>query len=287
MVPASFQNAITEIDFSVNRRNTILEVELADLSKLVLRSAPFPHVVQLTLNRLSKRNALSNELIAELAAASRAAAQDENVRCVVICGAEGFFSAGADIREMQQRGFEAIDNQTRRNAWKDISDFTKPLIAAVDGICYGGGHELALLADIVIAGEGATFGQPEINIGILPGDGATQRLTRVVGKSLAMLMILTGEPIDAATALRSGLVAQVVEKGQALPRALAIAELISRKPPRSTELAKASVLAAYQTTLDAGLEFERQAIRYAFTTDDQTEGMNAFFEKRPPKYVGR
>jgi enoyl-CoA hydratase len=161
------------------------------------------------------------------------------------------------------------------------------LIAAVDGICYGGGHELALLADIVIAGEGATFGQPEINIGILPGDGATQRLTRVVGKSFAMLMILTGEPIDAATALRSGLVAQVVEKDQALPRALAIAELISRKPPRSTELAKASVLAAYQTTLDAGLEFERQAIRYAFTTDDQTEGMNAFFEKRPPKYVGR
>ena len=260
---------------------------MADLSELVLRSIPFPHVLQLTLNRLSKRNALSNELIAELAAAFRAAAQDGSVRCVVICGAEGFFSAGADIKEMQQRGFEAIDNRTRRNAWKDISDFTKPLIAAVDGICYGGGHELAMLADIIIAGEGATFGQPEINIGILPGDGATQRLTRVAGKSLTMLMILTGEPIDAATALRTGLVAQVVEKGRALPRALAIAELISRKPPRSTELAKASVLAAYQTTLDAGLEFERQAIRYAFTTDDQTEGMKAFFEKRPPKYVGR
>ncbi|MGB9117970.1 enoyl-CoA hydratase-related protein [Bradyrhizobium sp.] len=260
---------------------------MADLSELVLRSTPFPHVLQLTLNRLSKRNALSNELIAELAAAFRAAAQDGSVRCVVICGAEGFFSAGADIKEMQQRGFEAIDNRTRRNAWKDISDFTKPLIAAVDGICYGGGHELAMLADIIIAGEGATFGQPEINIGILPGDGATQRLTRVAGKSLTMLMILTGEPIDAATALRTGLVAQVVEKGRALPRALAIAELISRKPPRSTELAKASVLAAYQTTLDAGLEFERQAIRYAFTTDDQTEGMKAFFEKRPPKYVGR
>jgi enoyl-CoA hydratase len=264
-----------------------LEVKLSNLSKLVLSEAPFPHVVQLTLNRISKRNALSNELIAELAAAFRAAAQDEAVRCVVICGGEGFFSAGADIKEMQQRGFEAIDNPSRRSAWKDISSFTKPLIAAVDGICYGGGHELALLADIIIAGEGATFGQPEINIGILPGDGATQRLTRVAGKSLAMLMILTGEPIDAATALRAGLVAQVVEKGQALPRALAIAELISRKPPRSAELAKASILAAYQTTLDSGLEFERQAIRYAFTTDDQTEGMNAFFEKRLPKYVGR
>ena len=260
---------------------------MSNLSKLILGTAPFPHVIQLTLNRISKRNALSNELIAELAAALRAAAQDEIVRCVVICGGEGFFSAGADIKEMQQRGFEAIDNPIRRSAWKDISSFTKPLIAAVDGICYGGGHELALLADIIIAGEGASFGQPEINIGILPGDGATQRLTRVAGKSLAMLMILTGEPIDAATALRTGLVAQVVEKGQALPRALAIAELISRKPPRSTELAKASILAAYQTTLDSGLEFERQAIRYAFTTDDQTEGMNAFFEKRLPNYVGR
>lgn len=260
---------------------------MSDLSKLVLSEAPSPHVVQLTLNRTSKRNALSNELIAELAAALRAAGQDEAVRCVVICGNEGFFSAGADIKEMQQRGFEAIDNPARRSAWRDVATFAKPMIAAVDGICYGGGHELALLADIIIAGEGATFGQPEINIGILPGDGATQRLTRVAGKSLAMLMVLTGEPIDAATALRAGLVAQVVDKGQALPRALAIAELIAAKPPRSAELAKASILAAYQTTLDSGLEFERQAVRYAFTTDDQTEGMNAFFDKRPPKYVGR
>jgi enoyl-CoA hydratase len=186
-------------------------MKLSDLTKLVIRSAPSPHVAQLTLNRPSKRNALSNELIAVLASALRAAAQDDAVRCVVICGDEGFFSAGADIKEMQQRGFEAIDNRARRSAWKDISDFTKPLIAAVDGICYGGGHELALLADIAIAGAGATFGQPEINIGILPGDGATQRLTRVAGKSLAMLMILTGEPIDAAAALRSGLVAEVVE----------------------------------------------------------------------------
>jgi len=262
-------------------------MKLSDLARLVIRSAPSMHVVQVMLNRPAKRNALSNELITELAAALRAASQDETIRCVVICGTQGVFSAGADIGEMQQRGFEAIDNRTRRNAWNDISDFAKPLIAAVDGICYGGGHELALLADIVIAGAGATFGQPEINIGILPGDGATQRLTRVAGKSLAMLMILTGEPIDAAAALRSGLVAEVVESGKALQRALAIAEMIAKKPPRSTELAKAAVLAAYYTNLDAGLEFERQAVRYAFTTDDQTEGMKAFFEKRPPKYAGR
>jgi enoyl-CoA hydratase len=229
---------------------------------------------------------LSNELIGELAAAFRHAALNDDVRCIVLCGNDAFFSAGADIKEMQQRGFEAIDNSGRRAAWRDIANFPKPIVAAVEGICFGGGHELALLADIVIAGEGAVFGQPEINIGILPGDGATQRLTRVAGKSLAMLMILTGESISARTAMQAGLVAEVVESGRAHARALEIAEIIAHKPPRSAELAKAAVLAAYQTTLDAGLEFERQAIRYAFTTSDKQEGMNAFFEKRAPSYRG-
>ena len=158
-------------------------------SDLILSSSPRPHVLLLTLNRASKRNALNNELIAELSAACRKAARDDDIRCVVLCGCDAFFSAGADINEMRQRGFEAIDNAARRAAWRDIANFPKPLVAAVEGICLGGGHELALLADIVVAGEGATFGQPEINIGILPGDGATQRLTRVAGKSLAMLMI--------------------------------------------------------------------------------------------------
>jgi enoyl-CoA hydratase len=260
---------------------------LSATSDLVLCTSPRPHVRQLALNRAAKRNALSNGLIAELAAACRSAALDNEVRCVVLCGNDTLFSAGADIKEMQQRGFEAIDNPVRRSAWKEIASFSKPMIVAVEGICFGGGHELALLADIIIAGETATFGQPEINIGILPGDGATQRLTRVSGKSLAMLMILTGEPVSARTALQAGLVAEVVEAGHARDRALAIAELIARKPPRSAELAKAAVLAAYQTTLEVGLDFERQAIRLAFTTDDHSEGMNAFFEKRPPNYRGR
>ncbi|WGS22969.1 MULTISPECIES: enoyl-CoA hydratase-related protein [unclassified Bradyrhizobium] len=254
---------------------------------LILSTSPRPHVLLLTLNRASKRNALNNDLIAKLAAACRNAALDDDIRCVVICGSEAFFSAGADIKEMQQRGFGAIDNPARRSAWRDIANFPKPLVAAVEGVCFGGGHELALLADIVIAGETAVFGQPEINIGILPGDGATQRLTRVAGKSLAMLMILTGEPISARAAQQAGLVAEVTDGGKALARALEIAEIIARKPPRSAELAKAAVLASYQTTLDAGLEFERQAIRHAFTTSDQKEGMNAFFEKRPPNYRGK
>ncbi|MCK1733810.1 enoyl-CoA hydratase/isomerase family protein [Bradyrhizobium sp. 138] len=253
---------------------------------LILSTSPRAHVRVVTLNRTSKRNALSNDLIAQLGASLRQAALNEDVRCVVLCGHETFFSAGADIKEMQQRGFEAIDNPARRSAWRDIANFPKPLIAAVEGICFGGGHELALLADIAIAGEGARFAQPEINIGILPGDGATQRLTRVAGKSLAMLMILTGQSISARAAMQAGLVAEVVESGQAQARALEIAELIAQKPPRSTELAKVAVLAAFQTTLDAGLEFERQAIRCAFNTADQQEGMNAFFEKRSPNYRG-
>ncbi|MCK1531569.1 enoyl-CoA hydratase/isomerase family protein [Bradyrhizobium sp. 182] len=253
---------------------------------LILSTSPRAHVRVVTLNRTSKRNALSNDLIAQLGASLRQAALNEDVRCVVLCGHEAFFSAGADIKEMQQRGFEAIDNPARRSAWRDIANFPKPLIAAVEGICFGGGHELALLADIAIAGEGARFAQPEINIGILPGDGATQRLTRVAGKSLAMLMILTGQSISARAAMQAGLVAEVVESGQAQARALEIAELIAQKPPRSTELAKVAVLAAFQTTLDAGLEFERQAIRCAFDTADQQEGMNAFLEKRSPNYRG-
>ncbi|MCK1419692.1 MULTISPECIES: enoyl-CoA hydratase-related protein [unclassified Bradyrhizobium] len=253
---------------------------------LILSTSPRAHVRVVTLNRTSKRNALSNDLIAQLGASLRQAALNEDVRCVVLCGHEAFFSAGADIKEMQQRGFEAIDNPARRSAWRDIANFPKPLIAAVEGICFGGGHELALLADIAIAGEGARFAQPEINIGILPGDGATQRLTRVAGKSLAMLMILTGQSISARAAMQAGLVAEVVESGQAQARALEIAELIAQKPPRSTELAKVAVLAAFQTTLDAGLEFERQAIRCAFNTADQQEGMHAFFEKRSPNYRG-
>ncbi|GGI31375.1 MULTISPECIES: enoyl-CoA hydratase-related protein [Bradyrhizobium] len=256
-------------------------------SELVLSTSPLPHVRLLSMNRPAKRNALSNELIAALASACRDAILDEDVRCIVLCGTDTFFCAGADIKEMQQRGFEAINNLARRNDWRDLTNCLKPIIAAVEGVCLGGGHELAMLADIIIAGEGALFGQPEINIGVLPGDGGTQRLTRVAGKSLAMLMILTGQSISARAAMQAGMVSEVTETGQARARALEIAEIIAQKPPRSTELAKAAVLAAYQTNLDAGVEFERQAIRVAFTTSDQQEGMDAFFEKRPPNYQGK
>ncbi len=257
---------------------------MSESDELILRSEPAPHVRQLRINRPRKRNALSNAVIAELAAAFGQAAGDEAVRCVVLCGGPDFFSAGADIQEMRERGFAAIDNDARNEAWARIAGFPKPLIAAVEGIAYGGGHELALLADFIIAGRTAKFAQPEISIGILPGDGGTQRLTRVAGKALAMMMMLTGEPIDALTALGAGLIAEIVEEGAAEARAVGLACRIAAKSPAAARLVKEAVLAAYETTLAAGLRLERQSIRHAFTTPEQREGMAAFFAKRPPRY---
>jgi enoyl-CoA hydratase len=250
-------------------------------------ATPSPGVVQITLNRPAKHNALSQALIMELADALDGAAEDAAVGCVVLTGSERAFSAGVDITEMQARGLVAITNRQRQGAWERIERFPKPLIAAVRGIAYGGGHELALLADFIIAAETARFAQPEINIGILPGDGATQRLARVAGKALTMKMVLTGEPIDAATALQAGLVAEVVPAERTLPRALELAGTIARKAPISLRLAKEAVLASYETPLREGLATERRAIALAFTTQDQHEGMTAFLEKRPPKFEGR
>lgn len=253
---------------------------------LVLREPPQDGVMVVTLNRPHKRNALSRALLIELAGLCADAASDPQVRCVVLTGGPTFFCAGADITEMQAWGFAALEHTGRQAAWDAIAAFPKPLIAAVEGICFGGGHELAMLADMIIASQTARFGQPEINIGILPGDGATQRVTRVAGKSLAMKMMLTGEPIDAATALAAGLAAEVVPAGQALERACELARIIATKPPIAARLVKEAVLAAYDTPLAAGLQVERRAIRHAFTTQDQKEGMAAFAEKRPPRFQG-
>ncbi|MFG1425316.1 enoyl-CoA hydratase/isomerase family protein [Roseixanthobacter glucoisosaccharinicivorans] len=263
-----------------------LPLPLNPSEPLVLAEPPRDGVMRVTLNRPHKRNALSRALLIELAGLCADAAADPQVRCVVLTGAPTFFCAGADISEMQAWGFAALEHAGRQAAWDAIAAFPKPLIAAVEGICFGGGHELAMLADMIIASQSARFGQPEINIGILPGDGATQRVTRVAGKSLAMKMMLTGEPIDAATALAAGLVAEVVPPGQAVERACELARIIATKPPMSARLVKEAVLAAYETPLAAGLQVERRAIRHAFTTHDQKEGMAAFAEKRPPRFQG-
>lgn len=257
------------------------------MADFVVVSSPRPGVQLIRLNRPKQLNALSGALLIELATALGQAEGDHDVRCVVLTGNDKAFSAGADIKEMMVKGLEAIENRARQTAWRTIESFQKPMIAAVTGIAFGGGHELMMLADIVVAAEDARFAQPEINIGILPGDGATQRLTRVIGKSMAMKLVLTGEAIDAQMALRLGLVAEVVPTAMALERALALAETIAAKPPVAVRLAKRAVLAAYETTLSAGLESERQAIRLAFNTADREEGMRAFAEKRAPRFTGR
>ncbi len=254
---------------------------------LVHVSREIPNVLLLTLNRPRQRNALNNAMIAELGALFEQASNEDTIRCVVLTGGHDFFAAGADLKEMHEQGFSAIDNSTRRTAWRAIERFPKPLIAAVEGYAFGGGCELAMLSDIVIAGRGARFAQPEIKLGILPGDGATQRLTRIVGKPLAMRMILTGEPIDAATALTAGLISDIVEDGTVLECALEMARTIAGNPPAAARLAKEAVLSSYETMLSAGLDVERAAIRLAFTTADQKEGMDAFLARRTPVFTGR
>lgn len=253
----------------------------------VLVSAPENHVRLLTLNRPAQLNALRTQLLGEIRDALAEAAQDDDVRCVVITGNDRAFAAGADINELNAHTMVSLLKDTRLANWDAIRTFPKPLIAAVNGFALGGGCELAMLADIIVAGEGARFGQPEINLGIIPGAGGTQRLPRVAGKSLAMKLCLTGDMIDAATALQSGLVAEVVPDELTVGRALEMAAQIATKAPIAARMIKASILRAYDTGLGAGLDYERSAFQTAFATEDKDEGTRAFLEKRKPAFKGR
>ncbi|MHA1571312.1 MAG: enoyl-CoA hydratase-related protein [Alphaproteobacteria bacterium] len=239
------------------------------------------------LNRPKQLNALRVQLLTELSAALRAAEQDDEVRCVVLTGNERAFAAGADITELNAHDRVSILKDTRLSNWDAIRGFPKPLIAAVNGFALGGGCELAMHADIIIAGEDAQFGQPEINLGLIPGAGGTQRLPRTMGKSLAMKLILTGAFIGAKEAMASGLVAEVVPVELALPRALDLAATIASKAPIAMRMAKASVLRAYDSGLTAGLDYERRAFQVTFATEDKDEGTAAFIEKRKADFKGR
>lgn len=253
--------------------------------QLVISASLSDNIRLIRLNRATKRNAINNAMLQCLADEVRNAEHNGHVRCIVITGGRNMFSAGADIREIQADGIAAIQNQNRAENWSVLETTRIPMIAAVEGICFGGGHELAMLCDIVICSETAMFGQPEIKLGHIPGDGATQRLRRLVGKYAAMQMILTGEPVDAAQALRLGLVGEVVPAGSSEARATEIAELIARHSGKALGFAKDAVLAADEHSLSAGLDTERRNIALAFTTKDQKEGLNAFLEKRMPRFV--
>ncbi len=261
--------------------------ELRDREQLVLADRPAAGVLLLTLNRPQKLNALSKALLDVLRDHLAAAEADGGIGCVVLTGAGRAFSAGADISDMLERGVASYADPERLECWRAIENFSKPIIAAVNGYALGGGLELALLCDIVIAAEGARFATPEITIGSFPGDGGTQRLPRIVGKSFAMQMVLTGEMVDAALAERKGLVSEVVSSERLLPRVAEIAGSIAAKSDAITPFAKRAVLAAFETTLDEGLRHERQLTMEAFATEDRTEGLRAFAEKRSPAFKGR
>jgi enoyl-CoA hydratase/carnithine racemase len=240
-----------------------------------------------TLDRPEARNALSPQLMQELSDAIDAFDADEGVRCIVLAGSDDVFAAGADIKAMAERSFQDVLNASTMPFWQRIAACRTPLIAAVSGFALGGGCELALLCDMIVASETAEFGQPEITLGIIPGGGGTQRLARVLGKQRAMELVLTGRRIEATEALQLGLVNKVTSRRQWREEALMMAEVIARRPPLAARLAKQAVLAADEMALAAGLAHERRLYELAMATEDRVEGMQAFIEKRRPEFRGR
>lgn len=256
----------------------------SDIRLLVQRSGK--GVARLTLNNPEKRNALATPLLAMVADALDSLRDDDAVRCVIITGGEKVFAAGADIDELGEKDVAGALADVRPGIWARIRGFPKPIVAAVEGWCLGAGNELLMCCDLAVAGEGAKFGQPETNLGIIPGAGGTATLPRVVGRMSAMSMVLLGQPIDAATALRLGLVLEVVEAGKALERAEALAAVIAERAPLAIRQGKALVNAAFEQPHSAHLTAERQAFSALFGTADKAEGIAAFKDRRQAKWTG-
>jgi enoyl-CoA hydratase/carnithine racemase len=244
-------------------------------------------VTLIRLDRPEARNALSPEMMEEIATELERIDPEPEIRCVVIAGSDEVFAAGADIRAMSERTFAEALRHPAAAFWRRVAAIRTPIIAAVSGYALGGGCELALACDMIVAAEDARFGQPEIMLGIIPGGGGTQRIARTVGKQLAMEYVLTGRRFDAATAQRMGLVNRVVEPGRCEQEALELARTVAERPPIAARLAKQAVLAAEETALSAGIENERRLYELAMATEDRVEGMQAFLEKREPKFEGR
>jgi enoyl-CoA hydratase len=246
------------------------------------------HVAFVTLNRPQALNALSSALMDELTAAIDAFETDDNVRCIVITGSEKAFAAGADIVEMAPKSFAEVykEDFITRN-WERVARARKPVIAAVAGYALGGGCELAMMCDVIIAADNAKFGQPEITLGVIPGAGGTQRLTRLIGKSKAMDLCLSGRMMDAAEAERAGLVARVVPLAELMSETTKTAQKIASASIPSLMMVKEAVNRAYEMPLSEGIRFERRMFHALFATEDQKEGMAAFAEKRKPTFKDR
>ena len=244
-------------------------------------------VTLITLNRPQALNALNSQVLDDLIAALAAFDADDSQRCAVLTGSEKAFAAGADIKEMQSQSFADMYGSNFFAGYDRVTATRKPWIAAVNGFALGGGCELAMMADFIIAGDNAKFGQPEIKLAVTPGMGGSQRLTRAIGKAKAMEMCLTGRTMDAAEAERSGLVARVVPAADLVEEAIKTAQAVAGMAPLATMACKEMVNAAFETTLQHGVVFERRMFHGLFGSDDQKEGMAAFVEKRPGNWTGR
>ncbi len=253
----------------------------------VLLERPAEGVAVLRLNRPEVRNALNLNVRELLADHFRTLGDDEATRCIILTGGEKVFAAGADIRDMVERTSTEMMLRRSERLWEPIASCPKPVVAAVNGYALGGGCELAMHADIIIAGEGASFGQPEVRVGIMPGAGGTQRLTRAVGKFRAMKMLLTGEPVKSSEAWAMGLVSEVVPDGEVFEAALRVAKTIAAMPPLAVIQIKEAVLAGQNASLETAIMLERKAFQLLFSTSDQKEGMRAFLEKRKPEFRGQ
>lgn len=258
-----------------------------EVGRLLELDHPAHGVARVTLQRPEARNALNTPLRCELYDVFRQLDSDELVRCVIVRGSHGHFAAGADLKEVAEMGPQAVSQLPVLKTWKAISELSKPLIAAVDGPALGGGCELAQHADIILAGRSARFGQPEVNVGIMPGGGATQRLVRALGYWRAMHLMLTGDPITADEAFQIGLVSEVVPDESLEQRSIEMASKIASRPPIAIRLIKQVALAGADASLEAGLLLERRAFESLFDTKDQKEGMRAFAERRSPVFSGQ
>jgi len=245
------------------------------------------HVGIITINRPKVLNALNPQLMEDIAAQLAAWDGDENIHVIVLTGSEKAFAAGADITDMAPRSTTEMYERDQFAVWDRIGRTKKPIIAAVSGYALGGGCELMMMCDIAIASESAKLGQPEINLGIIPGAGGTQRLARAVGKATAMDVILTGRTLGAAEALAAGLVSRVVPDGEHYNEAIKLAHEMARKGPIALKIGKEAVLKAFETGLSEGIQYERRVFYSLFSTEDQKEGMKAFMEKRKPQFKGR
>jgi enoyl-CoA hydratase len=252
--------------------------------EMILAETHGPTAV-IRLNRPKALNALCDQLMAELAEALRGYDADDAIFSIILTGSEKAFAAGADIKEMKDRAFPDVYLNDFIAKWEVVTTIRKPVIAAVAGFALGGGCELAMMCDFILAAENAKFGQPEINLGVIPGAGGTQRLTRAVGKAKAMEMVLTGRFMDAAEAERAGLVSRIVPTEALMEEALKVGEKLASLSRPATAMAKEAVNRAFETTLAEGIRFERHLFHGLFATADQKEGMAAFAEKRPAQFT--